>query len=698
MNSASRSERMKALRREIERHDRLYYREAKPEISDLEYDRLRQALAELEAAHPNLVDRNDSTHAIGDDRLEGFVTYRHRQPMLSLENTYSKEALRHFDRRLCQLLETDCLDYVVEPKIDGVALSLTYENGRFVRAITRGNSVEGDDVTANVHTLALPGALSGVHLPKVVEVRGEMYLTPREFERINAERKTADLPLYANPRNLAAGSLKLLDPKASARRKLEIIFYGIGYSERTFGSQEELYECLRLWGFPILEAYGVFRGIDAAWAYVQKLERMRDTFRYETDGAVIKLNAIEQQCKVGATAKAPRWAIAFKFSAQQVTTRLNAITIQVGRTGILTPVAQLEPVQLAGTCVSRATLHNADEIARKDIRQGDAVVVEKAGDIIPAVVQTVLAQRPASSQPYRFPSLCPACHTPVIRLPDEIAWRCTNLNCPPQVCRRILHYASRNSMDIDHLGKAVVDQLVEAGLVARVADLYKLRVDALLELEHFGQKAADNLIQAIDQSKQRPLWRLLHGLGIPHVGEQTAKELTRHFQSLNAVMQAATEALSAVFGVGEIVAQSVRSFFSQPSHQELVQQLVAYGLNTGEQFSEDLKEAIALKGKTFVLTGTLPGATRRQAKDWIEQAGGKVVSSVSALTHYVVAGEASGSKLEKALARGIPVLDEAAFKALLEAQGTQAVRRRDPALKQQEGERKPPRNKEALQR
>ena len=666
MSEAQGKRRLRELRQAIAHHDDLYYKKAQPEISDFEYDRLKRELAQLEAQYPTEPD--SPVRAVGDDRIEGFETHPHRVAMLSLDNTYNEKELKKFDQRLCKRLGVELLEYVVEPKIDGIALSLTYEKGRLVRALTRGNGVEGDEVTHNIFTLEdLPRALPGTP-PPFIEIRGEAYMTNDEFERINAERETLDLPLYANPRNLAAGTLKLLDPNETAQRKLEIVLYGIGYSSQGFDHQEAVLEQIRNWQLPSLEKYWLVQGMDAVWASVQELNSLRNSFPYATDGAVIKLNAIERQQAAGATAKAPRWAIAYKFAAEQAETHLRSITIQVGRTGVLTPVAELEPIQLAGTTVARATLHNADEIARKDIREGDAVIIEKAGDIIPAVVQVLKSKRSGESRVYTFPTTCPACGAEVVRLPDETAWRCPNLRCPPQVRRRIIHYVSRPCMDIENLGKAVVEQLVTVGLVHSIADLYDLQIDDLVGLEKFAQKSSENLVQSIEMSKQREFWRLLHGLGIQHVGMQSAKDLARHFKTLDALMQADEAVLSAVDGIGATVAQSIRLFFAEPVNLEIIRRLVACGVNTVAP--TEAVSASLLAGKTFVLTGTLPTMTRDQARAAIENAGGKVSSTVSKKTTYLLVGESPGSKLKKAEKLGVSVIDEGKFKALLAEEHT----------------------------
>ena len=665
-----RQKRREQLRKALKHHDHLYYQKAQPEISDFEYDQLKQELASLEAYDPETPSTASPTQTVGDDRIEGFAVYRHQQPMLSLDNTYNESELHQFDQRLRKRLNAEQLTYTVEPKVDGVALSLTYDKGQLVRAVTRGNGTEGDDVTHNLPALInLPHGLSSTKPPTLIEIRGEVYMTLAEFKRLNAQRIETGLPLYANPRNLAAGTLKLLDPKETLGRQLHIAFYGLGYSSEPFEYQQELHRSLQQWGLPTLDCFQAAEGIEAVWDCILDLEDHRNRLPYATDGAVIKLDAIEQQNQVGATAKAPRWAIAYKFPPDQAQTLIKQITLQVGRTGVLTPVAELEPVPLAGTTVSRATLHNADEIARKDIREGDTVLVEKAGDIIPAVVKVITTARSTNSRPYRFPETCPDCNARIVRLPEEAAWRCPNLNCPPQVRRRLFHYASRVCMDIENLGKSVVDQLVSSGCVRTLPDLYTLDKDALLKLDNFAEKSSENLLRAIDSSKTNPLWRLLHGLGIPHVGAQSAKELARTFKTLDALMQADEASLESVEGIGTVIARSIRLFFEQPANQKTLQQLDTLGLKLTEMddpHSEGVTTTKLLANKTFVLTGTLPTLSRDAARELIEKAGGKVTSSVSRRTDYVVAGTEAGSKLTKARDLNLTIIDEAGLKSLLE--------------------------------
>lgn len=678
MNTNDAQARMASLRAAVAHHDELYYRRAQPEISDFEYDRLKRELADLERQFPVFATPASPTDQVGDDRTEGFVTYRHRERMMSLDNTYSEAELREFHERLTRLLGKDDLSYVIEPKIDGLAVSLTFEKGKFVRAVTRGNGVEGDDITANARTLhALPKTLKtadGAPVPDVIEIRGEIYLTLAEFKRINQLREEAGEALYANPRNLAAGTIKQLDPREVAQRRLEIVLYGLGYCEPAGalpGTQSEYHAKVRAWGLPTVERIWTARGADEMWKAVKELDALRNSFAYATDGAVVKLDSIRLQREAGATSKAPRWAMAYKFAAERAETQLKGITIQVGRTGVLTPVAELEPVKLAGTTVARATLHNRDEIARKDIRVGDFVFVEKAGEIIPAVIAVNLEKRTPACVPYVFPEKCPACGTPVIQIEGEVAVRCPNYECPVKVRRRVAHFASKGCVDIDGLGIAMIDALVEKGWIKSAADIYRLKRENLLTLGKNVAKSTDNLLAAIEKSKGAELWRFIHGLGIPHVGTAAAKDLALRFKSLESVADSRfedyiTEKKSAIGGIGETMALAILERFNDPRNRALVSELIDLGVKPAAP-AENAATSQALVGKTFVLTGTLPTLTREEATARIESAGGKVSGSVSKKTSYVLAGDDAGSKLEKAKSLGVPVVDEAEFLKLLEA-------------------------------
>lgn len=675
MTIAEAQEKIAALRVEVARHDELYHRQATPEIGDLDYDRLKRELADLEGQFPELAAADSPTEKVGDDRAEGFQTYRHRQPMQSLDNTYSEEELREFHARLGRLLEREELAYVVEPKIDGLAVSLTYERGELVRAVTRGNGVEGDDVTVNIRTIrSLPTKLKeSAAIPGVIEIRGEVFMTLTEFARINQEREEAGEPLYANPRNLAAGTLKMLDRAEVAARQLDIVLYGLGFCEpvEVVGeTQSGFHSLVAKWGLPTAEKLWSVQGIDEVWAAVQELDQMRDKFAYATDGAVVKLDVIKLQREAGSTSKAPRWAMAYKFETERAETLLKAITIQVGRTGVLTPVAELEPVQLAGTTVARATLHNRDEIMRKDIRVGDYVHVEKAGEIIPIVIGVNKERRAPECVEYVFPQNCPECSTPVEQLEGEVALRCPNYECPVQVRRRLQHYASKACLDIEGLGIAMVDALVEKGWVRSIVDIYRLNRDDLLTLGKNVDKSTDKLLAAIETSKHAELWRVIHGLGITHVGAAAAKDLAKHFQNLETLSAAQMENFlgekktTLINGIGETMALAIVGYFQKSENASLVNELLAIGLDPVPP-EKAAPIGTTLAGKTFVLTGTLPTMTRDEAKTLIEGAGGKVTGSVSKKTSYVLAGAEAGSKLAKAETLGVPVIDEAELLRLL---------------------------------
>lgn len=652
------------LRAEIEKHDRLYYKDANPSIDDQAYDRLKARLAALEFANPEFDFGDSPTQAVGDDRLEAFESYQHRKPMLSLDNTYSQQELIEFGRRLEKRFPEQTLRYLVEPKIDGVAVSLTYENGRFMRAVTRGNGAEGDVITSNIsHIRGIPETID--QAPSILEVRGEIYMQHNEFERINAEREQQELTLYANPRNLAAGTVKLLNPAEARARQLDIVLYGVGACEppRYFSQQAEIQQKLQHWGFAVLEKTWHADSIEEVWHCIEALDALRQKFNYPTDGAVVKLDDFRLQDQAGSTAKAPRWAIAYKFEAERAETLLKEISLQIGRTGAVTPVAILEPVQLAGTTVSRATLHNEDEIRRKDIRPGDTVLVQKAGEIIPQVLAVVPSKRPHDSQPFDFGAHLKALGIEAQRDRNQAVWRITRSDDPIRQQRALQHFASRACMDIENLGSAVVEQLVSRGLAHTPADLYRLDAAQLLELDKFAAKSASNLLAALEASKARALWQLINGLGIPHVGKQSAKDLEAHFDSLDAIACASEEQLEAVDGIGSIMAQSLHAWFENADNQLMLEGLRTSGLNFQSARGEQRDSPLA--GKIFVLTGSLPSLTRSEASALIEQVGGRTSSTVSKKTDYVIAGEASGSKYAKAVKLGLTILDEAQFKALL---------------------------------
>jgi DNA ligase (NAD+) len=667
-------EEIRRLRAAVERHEELYRKKHAPEISDYEFDQLKDRLQELEVAHPELAGPD---LGIGDDRSEGFTQREHVEPMLSLDNTYDDADFAAFIERLEGRLSGQSLQFVVEPKVDGVAISLTYENGIFTRAVTRGNGFKGDDVTANIALIReIPHKLKGA--PKLLEIRGEVYMTMAEFSRLNQERETAGEALYANPRNLAAGTVKLLDKAEAKGRRLSIVCYGLGATQpATFASLTDFNAQLKTWGFPTSDLFTAVEGKANAWKAISKLDAARRELPYPTDGAVVKLNRIDLQERAGATSKFPHWAVAFKFPPDQAETLLRAISMQVGRTGVITPVAELEPVLLAGSTVARATLHNADEILRKDIREGDTVRIQKAGEIIPQVLSVVTKLRPKDSKPFDFEGRLEELGLDATRIKGEAAYK---LRAPSREMkiRRLVHFASKHCLDIDGLGDAVAEQLVDRGLVDAPTDALSLKEIEWAILDKFKEKSVENMIAGVEAAKSRELWRAIHALGIPNVGMQTAKDLARHFKSLDALAKAKTSDLlittegakggvnqeSIISGVGAKVSESILSFFSDPNHRDWVKAMHKAGLNL-EDSASVAASVEGVTGKTFVLTGTLPTLARDEARDLIEKAGGKVSGSVSKNTDYVVAGEEAGSKLDKAQELGVKVIDESGLRKLL---------------------------------
>lgn len=663
MRASNASSRAVELRREISRHDRLYYGEAAPEITDREYDALQRELRDLEDAHPELVTPDSPTQRVSGHPLEGFTQVRHTVPMQSLDNTYSPAEVNAFLLRVEKLLPGIPLRWTIEPKIDGVALSLTYRDGLLVLASTRGDGITGDDVTQNIRTIrAIPLKLEG-NAPEFLEIRGEVYLPKKKFAALNEQRTKDGDPPFANPRNAAAGSLKLLDSSIVAGRGLAAIFYGFGAVEGAGvpGTQADLLRWLKKTGLPVAPKFWEAGDADGVRQAIDALEKIRHDFPFETDGAVIKLDDFKRRDQVGSTSKAPRWAIAFKYEAERARTRLNAITIQVGRTGTLTPVAELEPVHIAGSRVARATLHNEEEIARKDIRVGDHVFVEKAGEVIPAVVGVDTAARTGGEKKFHMPGQCPSCGSRVFRDPELTAVRCINPDCPAQIRRRLEHFAARGAMDIEGLGEAVVDQLVTTGLVTALPGIYALQADRVAALERMGEKSAANLLAAIERSKSQPLWRLLFGLGILHVGATAARKLANAFHTLDNLARASLEDLQKTEDVGEIMAQSIHDFFRLPHNIELIAALRRHGLNFGERDEHAAPAAQTFSGETWVITGTL-SRPRDEIAELIRARGGTVSGSVSKKTSFVLAGEEAGGKLEKARTLGIPVMDETAFR------------------------------------
>jgi len=666
-------EEIQHLRQLIARHEDLYRRQHAPEISDFEFDELVARLRKLEGKYQ---EHAGPELGIGDDRSEGFQQRDHREPMLSLDNTYDEGDFRAFGERLQKALGTSDVDFVVEPKVDGVALSLTYERGRFVRAVTRGNGSRGDDVTHNIALIAsLPRELTAA--PELLEIRGEVYMELAEFQRLNAEREAEGEALYANPRNLAAGTVKLLDLTEARKRRLSVLCYGLGACEpATFATLSEFKARLTHWGFPTRDDIPVQRGIEAVWGAIQQLDGLRRDLPFPTDGAVVKVDRLAEQQKAGRTSKFPHWAVAFKFPPDQAETILRKISMQVGRTGAITPVAELDPVLLAGSTVARATLHNADEIARKDIREGDTVRIQKAGEIIPQVLGVILEKRLADTVPFDFEARLKELGLDAVRVGDEAAYK---LRAPSREMkiRRLIHFACKQCLDIDGLGEAVAEQLIDLTLVDAPVDALKLNRGEWMMVEGFKEKSVDNMLTGLAQAKQRELWRAIHALGIPNVGTQTAKDLARHFKSLDALEAAQPADLlvtkvgkkggvtheAVIPGVGVEVSESILSFFSDPNHRDWVKAMREAGLNLVEATAGSAVAGVA--GKTFVLTGTLPTLGRDEARDLIEKAGGKVSGSVSKKTDYVVAGEEAGSKLTKAQELGVPILDEAGLRQLL---------------------------------
>ncbi len=658
------------LRTEIRAHDRRYYVENAPTISDREYDRLLIALRELEAAHPELITPDSPTQRVGGQPVAGFASVPHAVPLLSMDNTYSAADLQAFDQRVREALGVMLVEYVVELKFDGLAVALRFEDGRFVQGATRGDGTTGDDVTANLRTIrALPLTLeNGAPAYQALDIRGEVYMPKQAFEKVNREREQAGEQLFANPRNAAAGSLKILDPRVTARRGLGLFCYG---AAEAYGcaTHADLLRALAAWGLPVCTQYAVCHGIDEVMRHCNAWQDKRHALPFETDGMVIKVNSFAEQRALGVTAKYPRWAIAYKFPAAQAVTQLERIEVQVGRTGALTPVAHFTPVHLAGTTVARATLHNFDEVARKDIRVGDWIVVEKAGEIIPYVVRAEAARRTGAEQPIAPPAACPACGGPVTKTEDYAVVTCENQACPARVRASLEYFASRRAMDIEGLGAALVAQLVEKGFVHDYGDLYCLHEDQLLGLERMGGKSARNLLAGIAASKQRPLARLINALGIRNVGEATARALAATFGALAALGQASVEQLQQVPDVGPEVAASVQAFFGNARNQETLAKLAQAGVALQDAAGVQADRPQPLRGKLFVITGTLPGVTRDEAEEQIRRWGGTTSTSVSKKTSYMLAGEAPGSKVDKARALGVPVLDWEGLRTLAGSDG-----------------------------
>ncbi len=648
------------LRAGIHEHNRLYYEEAAPVVSDFEYDRLLARLEEIEREYPALRTADSPTLRVGGTPSGRFRAVPHSVPMLSLDNTYSADELLEYDKRIRKISGEERLDYVTEYKLDGVAVALFYRDGELRGGVTRGDGVTGEDISANVLAVrSFPHRLKGAAAPSgEMEVRGEVYITFDDLAEMNRRQEERGGRLFANPRNAAAGSLKLLDSSEVARRPLRLFAYQIVTPER-FGlsSQWEVLKQLRRSGLPVMEGAKRCSGIDEVVRQCLAMQEKRAGLPYGTDGVVVKVDDYHLYRRLGATSKSPRWGIAYKFPAERRTTRIEEIALQVGRTGAVTPVARVEPVQLAGTVVRRATLHNKDEIERLDVRVGDTVWIEKSGEIIPRILGVVEKKRPAKSKPFSFPDACPVCSAPLDRLEGEVVIRCENPACPAQIRARIAHFASRNAMDIDGLGIKVVDQLVSEELVGEIPDLYRLEKVRLAELERFGEKSAENLVQAIEGSKTRPLDRFLFALGIRHVGRTTARLVSEQLRSIESIAEVGEEKLAAIEGVGPVIAASMAHFFRSEEGSRLVRGLLEAGVRPA-RVPEAAKGTLPLHGKKFVLTGTLSGFTREEAKVKIQAAGGTISSSVSSKTDYVVAGVSAGSKKKKADDLGVPVISE----------------------------------------
>jgi DNA ligase (NAD+) len=663
--------RIAELRDEIRRHEHLYYALNRPEISDQEYDALERELRDLEADYPDLVTPDSPTQRVGEKPSEGFPTVVHRTPMLSLDNTYSEDELREFQERIFRAVGKREIAYLSELKIDGLSMALHYEKGRLVRAVTRGDGVRGDDVTPNARAIrAIPLVLRGDSVPDELEARGEVYLPRSRFEAMNREREEADEEPFANPRNAAAGTMKSLDARVVARRGLDVFLYQIAHVKGAAArSQWHALELLRSWGLRTNPTSRRCVGLEEVLAFTEEWREERGSLQYEIDGVVVKVDDFALQQELGYTSKFPRWAIAYKYPAVQAATVVEAIEVQVGRTGKFTPVAHLVPVALAGATVSRATLHNEEEIARKDVRVGDTALIERGGEVIPKVVSVVVEKRPAGARPWTPPERCPVCSTPAVKPEGEVDRRCPNASCPAQIEERLKHFARREAMDIEGLGDVVVHELLERGLVRDFADLYALRfedIEAIFAPK--GKKGeslgAKNLLAAVANSRSRDLRRLLFGLGIRFVGERAAMLLARRFRSLDALEAASVQEIDDIYEIGPAVAESVHAWFADPANRRLVERLKAAGLRVAEA-GEAEAASQAFQGMQFVLTGTLDAMTREEAKAAIEARGGRVTSSVSKKTSVVVAGRDAGSKLDKAKELGVRTVDEGAFQAML---------------------------------
>jgi len=656
--------RIEQLRAEIRGHDYLYYVLNQPEITDPQYDKLFAELKALEGQHPNLITPDSPTQRVSERPIEGFASVRHAVPMLSMDNTYNAEELRAFDERVAKGLESKDYDYVVELKIDGLAVSLRYEKGVLVLGATRGDGSKGDDVTHNIRTIkAIPLRLTG-DAPETIEVRGEVYMPTKSFVGLNKQREKEGEPLFANPRNAAAGSLKLLDSKITAQRNLSFFAYATGQVSKPLAKGH--YEALQVFkklGLPVNPHIKKAKDIDEVIEICNSWDDKRDKLEYQIDGMVVKVNNLEQREILGFTGRSPRWCISYKFAAEQAETKVESIDVQVGKGGTLTPVANLTPVLLAGTTVKRASLHNFDQVSRLDVREGDTVIIEKAGEIIPQVVEVKKERRPKGAKPFEPPTKCPNCGGVVKKDAEGVFLRCINPHCLGQLKERIRYFAGRGQMDIENLGEALIDQLVDSGLVKNIADIYKLTKDDLLGLERMADKSAQNVIDSIEASKTRPLWRLVAGLGIRHIGVQTAQDLAGHFGSLESLIKATQAELDAIEQVGEKLAEGIYEYFNNERNITIINELLSAGVKP--ELPAKTKTKGKLAGKTIVVTGTLQNFSRQQIEEAIRNAGAKVSSSVSKNTDFVLAGDSPGSKLDKARQLGVKIITEKEFEEML---------------------------------
>jgi len=667
MSASGIAQQIESLREQINHHNYLYYVLDAPEIPDAEYDRLLRKLQELEADHPELITPESPTQRVGAEPLKAFLEVAHTVPMLSLSNAFEEQEVLDFDRRVREALEINKVTYAAEPKLDGLAVSLRYENGILVRGSTRGDGYRGEDVTLNVRTIdSIPLKLVGGEYPRVLEVRGEVFMSKQGFADLNEAQRKKNDKAFANPRNAAAGSLRQLDPRITATRPLEFYCYGIGEFDGPALSKQHsgLLQQLKSWGVRVNPESRAVEGAAGCLDYYRKMQQRRESLSYDIDGVVYKVDSIEAQSRLGFVSRAPRWAVAHKFPAEEEMTELLGIDVQVGRTGAITPVARLKPVFVGGVTITNATLHNQDEIERKDVRVGDIVIVRRAGDVIPEVVQPVLSKRKRSARKFKMPHKCPECGSEIVRLEGEAVARCTGgLYCPAQRREAVKHFVSRRAMDIEGLGEKLVEQLDQLGIIKDVADLYRLQADKLAEIERMGEKSADNIIKALEKSKQTTLPRFLFALGIRQVGEATAQTLARHFGELDALMAADQEALTQVPDVGPVAAESIYTFFRQKHNREVIRKLQNAGVNWPHVAVKAGKQPLA--GKTFVITGTLPGMTRDEAKAALQELGAKVAGSVSKKTDYVVVGADPGSKAAKAEELGVAMIDEDGLRKLL---------------------------------